>query len=338
MSPESAAEDEDAPLWPSLRSREDAACDVVGVGECAIDHVGTLEGGLPDFAGKRPLAGYQRMPGGQVATTLGGVARLGLRARFIGAVGDDGAARDVQRPLAEAGVDLSCVKTVPGAPTQMAMILVDSASGERTLVWYRDPALALGPGDLPGGCIEDARALHVDTGHLDAATAAAERARAAGIPVVLDADAPLPGLERLLRSVDFPIVSESFADASSGSASISAALDALVGNGARMAVMTLGERGAVAKIGGRLLRSPGFVVEPRDTTGAGDAFRAGFLMGLLEGANAERTLEWAHAVAACNCMGFGAQGGLPDRAALETFLAAHPRQPWREPPGLEAGA
>lgn len=310
---------------------------MVGVGECALDHVGLLDDGLPEFAGKRRLSGYRRMPGGQVATTLCGLARLGLRARFVGAVGDDDAGREVRAPLEAAGIDLSRLKTVPDAPTQMALILVDRASGERTLVWYRDPALTLAPEDLPPGCIEDARALHLDAGHLAAATAAAARARAAGIPVVLDVDGPAPGLERLLPSVDFPIVSESFADRSSGDASISAALDALVQNGARMAVMTLGEAGAVARLGDRWLRSPGFAVDARDTTGAGDAFRAGFLLGLLEGACAERTLELAHAVAAHNCTGLGAQGGLPDRGALDAFLAGHERRPWREPPGM-AGA
>ena len=101
-----------------------------------------------------------------------------------------------------------------------------------------------------------------------------------------------------------------------------------------MAVMTLGEVGAVAKLGDRWIRSPGFAVTARDTTGAGDAFRAGFLLGLLEGASAERTLALAHAVAAHNCTGLGAQGGLPDRAALDAFLASHERRPWREPEAL----
>lgn len=317
-----------------MRAAGDAEVDVVGLGECALDHVGVIAGGLPAFAGKGALDSYRAMPGGQVATAVSGMARLGLRARFIGAVGDDDAGRRIQEPLAGLGIDLSLLKVVPGAPSQMAMIIVDARSGERTLVWYRDPKLALTPADLPPGCIENARALHLDLGHLEAATAAAERARSAGIPVVLDADRPLPGLERLAPHVDFPIVSESFSDPSHSDASASAALDALVRNGARMAVMTFGEAGALARIGDRWIRSPGFAVEARDTTGAGDAFRAGFVLGLLEGGDAERTLEWAHAVAAHNCTGLGAQGGLPDRAALDAFLAKHERRAWREPPGI----
>jgi sugar/nucleoside kinase (ribokinase family) len=307
---------------------------VVGLGECALDHVGILADGLPEFTGKVPLVDYQQKPGGQVATTLSGVARLGLRAGFVGAVGDDDAGRRVLEPLEARGIDVSHVKRVPGAPTQLAMILIDRRSGERTLVWYRDPKLQLGAVDVDPGFVTSARSLHLDTGHLAAAVTAARCAREAGIPVVLDADARVPGVDALLPYVDFPIVSRSFAEEPSGDVSVSAALEALVRGGARMAVVTLGESGAVARVGERVIRSPGFAVEARDTTGAGDAFRAGFHLGLLSGLDAEGTLEWAHAVAALNCTGLGAQGGLPDRAGLDAFLARHPRQPWRDPAGV----
>jgi sulfofructose kinase len=317
-----------------VRPAAEARLDVVGVGECALDHVGTLPGGLPRFAGKLPLADYRQMPGGQVATAIHGVARLGLRAGYLGAVGDDDAGRRVLAPLEAAGVDLSQVKVVPGAATQLALILIDGVSGERTLVWYRDPKLRLDAGDVDPAWVGCARALHVDTGHLEAATAAARAARGAGIPVVLDADARRPGLDALLPYVDFPLVSRSFAEDPSGDVSVSAALDALVRGGARMAVVTLGEEGAVARVGDRLIRSPGFEVVARDTTGAGDAFRAGFLLGLLEGHDAEGTLACAHAVAALNCTGLGAQGGLPDRAGVAAFLAERKPRPWREPEGV----
>lgn len=332
MSP--AAASDEAPLWEEPARSASPEVDVVGVGECSLDHVGTLDAGLPEFAGKRALSDYQRMPGGQVATALVGLSRLGLRTRFLGAVGDDEAAERVLAPLREAAADVTAVRRVPGAPTQIAMVLLDRRSGERTLVWYRDPRLVLGVEDVAPERIRGARALHLDTGHLEAAIAAAKLAREAGIPVLLDADRRRPGLDRLLPLVDFPIVSRTFAEDPSGDASVSAALDGLCRNGARMAVVTLGEVGAVAKVGERVLRSPGFAVEARDTTGAGDAFRTGFIWGLLQGHGARRTLAAAHAVAALNCTGFGAQGGLPDRGALARFLAEHEPRPWRDPEGL----
>ena len=92
------------------------------------------------------------------------------------------------------------------------------------------------------------------------------------------------------------------------------------------AVVTLGEEGAIAARHGRddVISSPAFAVAARDTTGAGDAFHAGFMLALIAGADLETTLRTANAVAALNCEELGAQGGLPDRARLEVFLADHP--------------
>jgi sugar/nucleoside kinase (ribokinase family) len=84
--------------------------------------------------------------------------------------------------------------------------------------------------------------------------------------------------------------------------------------------MTLGRRGALALLDGVYIESPGFVVDAADTTGAGDAFHAGFLFGLLEGFDAETTLRVANAVAALNCTKPGARGGLPSREQIDDFL------------------
>jgi sugar/nucleoside kinase (ribokinase family) len=92
-----------------------------------------------------------------------------------------------------------------------------------------------------------------------------------------------------------------------------------------MAVVTLGSQGACARLGEREIRSPGFRVEARDTTGAGDVFHAAFAFGLLQGWEAERVLRASNAAAAMSCRALGAQGGLPDRSELEEFLAANPR-------------
>ena len=110
------------------------------------------------------------------------------------------------------------------------------------------------------------------------------------------------------------------------------ALRGLVGLGARLAAVTLGELGALARTAdGRELRSPGFVVEARDTTGAGDVFHAGFAWALLEGFGAEEALRTANAAAAMNCRSIGAQGGLPGRGELEEFLASQVPGDWRGP-------
>jgi sugar/nucleoside kinase (ribokinase family) len=143
--------------------------------------------------------------------------------------------------------------------------------------------------------------------------------------VVLDADRPQEGLPALWAASDFPIVSRPLAEFL-GSGSARRGLLVLAAQARCAAVVTLGAEGAIAARNGcdEVIASPAFEVVARDTTGAGDAFHAGFLMALIAGARLESALRTANAVAALNCEALGAQGGLPDRRRLERFLGAHP--------------
>jgi sulfofructose kinase len=273
---------------------------------------------------KRPLQACSEQPGGQIATAVLGCARLGLRAGFLGSVGDDRAAEAALEPLRDAGVDLSGLRRVAGVGSRRSVVLVDPGSGERTVLWHRDPRLALDPRNLDVASITCAGLLHLDAVDLDAAIWAAEHAQRAGIPVVLDADTPCEGLPRLLAVTDFPVVDRRLAEELGGTGSAADGLRALGSYGARLAVATVGEAGALAWDGDRLISSPGFQVAVRDATGAGDAFHAGFLWGLAKELPAPALLRCANGVAALNCQAAGAQGGLPVRDALERFLNAHP--------------
>jgi sugar/nucleoside kinase (ribokinase family) len=95
-------------------------------------------------------------------------------------------------------------------------------------------------------------------------------------------------------------------------------------------VVTLGEGGALARSGDRVIESPGYRVEAHDTTGAGDAFHGAFVWAVLRGWGAEAVLRTANAAAAMNCRAFGAQAGLPTRAELEAFLERSRPSPWQE--------
>jgi sulfofructose kinase len=303
-----------APLWPRYARR--GALDVVGVGQISLDRVHVFEADEP------PQRKLPASPGGQVATAVLALTRLGLRTAYVGAVGADADAGVALTPLCDAGVDCSAVKRVSGGRTRSALIRVERGSGERSVEPRRDPRVALAPGDLPRALLASARALHLDTEDPAASAAAAAVARAAGLPVVLDADRPGEGVAELLRCVDFPIASRDFAEQLAPTAT--EALERLAVPPVRLAVVTLGAEGAVARAPGEtgLREVPVFPVVPLDTTGAGDAFRAGFLYALLAGGDAGRVLRVASAVGALNCRASGAQGGLPDRRELEGFLAA----------------
>ena len=302
--------------------------DVLGVGECSLDQVARVEA-TPPVGGKARILARERLAGGQIATALLGCARLGRSTALLASVGDDSGAEHALAPLRAAGVDLSRVRRVAGAATRSAWIWVDERTGERTVLWERDERLALGSDALAREDVAGARLLLLDATDLALALHAARLARAEGLPCVVDADTPQPGLEELLATATHPAISEGVARALFGSAE--RAVRELARAGALLPIVSCGARGSVAWLDGAAARTGAFAVEVVDTTGAGDAFHAGLAHGLLGGLSGRTLLRTAHAVAACACLARGAQGGLPTQAQLDAVLAAEPdARPARE--------
>ena len=297
-----------------------AELDLLGIGQISLDRVGRVER-LPRRGEKCSLESEHQLPGGQIATALLAAARLGASARFVGAVGDDPAADLALAPLVAAGIDTRDVQRVVGAPTRQAWVLVERASGERTILERRAEALALPIPPLDPAVVAGARLLLLDTQHLEAAHWAADVARSAGVPVLLDADRPSDGVLALLRKVDFPIVSLGFAEEFSSDASLVETLRALSGTATRMAVITRGARGSLAWIGDRVIQTPAPPIDVVDTTGAGDVFRAAFACALLAGRDEERALDEANVAGALSCRALGAQGALPTRDEVDARLS-----------------
>jgi sulfofructose kinase len=287
----------------------------VGLGQISLDRVASLPRWARAGEKLALAAPAVARPGGQIATAVLAAVRLGLTGRLLGAVGDDADGALALAPLCAAGVDVTRVRRTEGTATRSALVLVD-ADGERTVLGHRDPRLALSPAGLSRDAIRDARALLVDAEDPDAARWAIDVAREAGAASVLDVERADPDRIALARSADFPIVSDSFG------ASPEESLELLAGGRARMAVATLGPRGARARWCGRTLEQPAIAVTAVDTTGAGDVFRGAFVWALLCGAPPARVLALAATAAALACTGQGAQGALPSAAEVEARAPA----------------
>src|SRR5260370_11405607 len=144
---------------------------VVGVGLNASDTLIPVAH-YPARGSKVEFRSAQVLPGGQVATAMIACQSWGLRTRYVGKVGDDGAAELHRAEFTQSGVEAHLL-VAPGCPSQQAFILVDD-SGERTVLWKRDDRLTLRPEELRRDCIANSRPLHVDGQD----TAAATRRRA----------------------------------------------------------------------------------------------------------------------------------------------------------------
>ncbi len=207
----------------------------------------------------------------------------------------------------------------------MAFIIIDALTGERTIIWDRDDRLSYRPDEAPIELATRGRVLHIDAHDPPACATAARGARAAGAIVTADIDNIYEGLPELLPLIDVLITSAEFPHRLTGIADERASLiETKARYGCAVVGATLGARGAVVYCEGEFIESPAFAVPGgcRDTTGAGDAFHAGFICGMLRGEDLESCMKLGNAVAALKCRSLGGRTALPTEGELREFLAA----------------
>lgn len=295
--------------------------DVVGTGASSVDYVHVLPA-MPSTAGpnaKLQIASHFVSCGGQVATMVAACAAFGLRARYLGPFGSDANARLLRDELARRGVDLTGALVKEGE-NQFAVILIDSRTGERAVLWRRDPALTVSDSELDPAALTAGRVLHVDDVDESLSIRAARIAAAHGVLVTSDLDRVTERTSELVASVSVPIFDEHVPAALTGESDPERALRKLRRTHAGLLVVTLGARGALALDGDRVVRVPALQVEAADTTAAGDVFRAGLVTGLLRGWDVGRALRFASAAAGLSCTRPGAMGGIPPLAEVESAL------------------
>jgi sulfofructose kinase len=284
--------------------------DVVGVGLNATDTL-LIVPRFPSYGGKVPFEEEVISPGGQVASAMVACARLGLRSKYIGTVGDDERGRVQIASLCDSGVNLDHLQIRRGCANQSAYIVIDRSTGERTVLWRRPECLRIDPEEISSEQITCARLLHIDGHDTPAVERAARLARQAGIPVTVDVDTIYHGFDRVLPWVDYLIASSEFPVHWTNESDPFRALELIQREyGMRVAAMTLGAHGSLALENGRFLYSPGFVVNCVDTTGAGDVFHGAFCYAVLKSMPMREALEFSNAMAALNCTALGARGGI----------------------------
>src|ERR1035441_6419255 len=161
-------------------NQSSSSFDVVGVGLNATDTL-LVVSHFPAYGGKAPFIQEILSPGGQVASALVACARLGLRTKYIGTIGDDERGRIQMESLAGSGIDLAHVQRRQNCANQSAYIIIDQSTGERTVFWNRPECLAITPEEITPDQIACARLLHIDGHDTPAVARAASLAHAHGI-------------------------------------------------------------------------------------------------------------------------------------------------------------
>jgi sugar/nucleoside kinase (ribokinase family) len=262
-----------------------------------VEDVVVWSAGAPRSGTDNP-ARIQRVRGGAASNVAVFASSLGTSVRFVGRVGDDLAGEALVRELVGAGVD---PKVQRQGRTGTIVILVD-ASGERTM--FPDRAAAAELADVPDSWISGAGAYHLSAYSLTGPSwpvlrRAAEIARAEGAILTIDAasvaliDSVGPAAFRaLIRTLQPTYVFANGIEADVGD------LRELVGTGTTVVVKNGRDPTEILAAGNKSATvRPAPADEVRDTTGAGDAFAAGFLAAVLDSAEPVEAVEAGHGLA-----------------------------------------
>lgn len=292
--------------WPERRRFQ-----MIGLGLNAVDWICVLPR-YPEHNIKLQIEEMFKMGGGQIATASALCARYGLNVRYIGRIGDDDSGEFSREDLKKEPMDLSCVDVVPGAFSQFAVIMVDRPTGERTILWRRDPKMRYKDGELKREWIVEGQLLHVDGHDQPACIQAARWAREADMKVSLDVDKLQSGVEELLGLVDFAIPTIGFVQQFTGKKDWKEGLLIISEHTPGFVAVTRGKEGTAAVWRGNIIEIPGITVKTVDTTGAGDVFHGAFAYGLFQKDwSIGRCLRFANIAGALACTRYGARGGIP---------------------------
>jgi fructokinase len=307
--------------------------DVLALGELLIDFVPTESGVSLAEAGA-----FVKAPGGAPANVAVGLARLGVSSGFLGKVGDDEFGHYLAQTLAEEGVDTAGLRFSPEARTMLAFVSL-RADGEREFVFYRHPSadMLLRREEIDRGQIQAAKVLHfgsislIDEPARSATLAALEMARDHGLLISYDPnlrlalwespEAARQGMWLGWQYAHLAKVSREELSFLSGDGDLEAGARRMWTEQMRLLVITDGEAGCHYATAAGWGSVAGYEVNAVDTTGAGDAFVAGLLTGLLENeaawekeAELQRVLRFANACGALATTRRGAIPALPTRA------------------------
>lgn len=275
--------------------------DVVAVGHVLAD----IRFVVNEFVGpdeEGVILEQSRGVGGSAANVAIGVRRLGLSSAIIAKIGFDGFGRIAVDELMREGVDISGLK-VSFSSTGFTIVIIDGR-GQICLYGYKGASEELEPCDVNVDIIRKARYVHIASLRLDTSIEAAKRAKEHGKIVSWDpgrvqSKAGLQTLRNLIEHVDIVLANEEEMTNMTGEGDYKKAAEVIRGLGPRLIVVKRGARGAYILSDEGALEVPP-LKPPRivDTTGAGDAFAAGLLVGLARGYELNKALTYASATAA----------------------------------------
>jgi sugar/nucleoside kinase (ribokinase family) len=300
----------------------DAPGEVLCAGIIVADAIASPVDEPPDKGALALVDSVQLATGGCALSTATALARLGVPAALCGCVGDDLLGEVLVREARARGLETRAVRVCDELTS--ASVVLDASDGERSFLHNPGASAALVPDDLERALAEPParRWLHIGGAlvlpGLDGEPLAPvlERARERGVTTSLDPVYDATGRwDRIHPSLaHLDVICPNLVEARgiTGEDSPEACARWLRERGVRRVAIKLGRDGAFALDDDTAEHVPPFRVEPKDETGAGDAFAGGLIYGLLQGWPLARAVRLANAVGALSTTGIGASSTLPD--------------------------
>jgi len=301
---------------------------VVCVGVHVLDiHVATVDT-IPEGSGGALVDTIRMSPAGTAGGTAVVLSKLGAEVTSVAAVGDDPLGVTLLSLLSANGVDTGRIATKPGVQTS-ASVLPINGDGDRP-AWHcigANGSLTLDDIDLD--LVRAADHVHVGGPEFlgEAAVAVLEAARSAGVSTSVDMLAPgepmwLDAIAACLPLVDLFLPNDEQLLGLTATSTLEEGAQVLLDKGVGCVAVTAGARGAYVATADETAWVPAFAIEVVDTTGCGDAFSAGFLLGRAQGRDLVAAATLGNATAAQVAQGMSTDAGSYDLASVDTFAAS----------------
>ena len=272
--------------------------------------------------------------GGCAANTATDLARLGVPTAVAGKVGADSFGSFIRADLSHKGLcDVSGIRVSATRTTSQTVILAVRGQ-DRRYIHSVGANADFTVADIDRAAITHARVFYVGGYFImpgitpDSLAGLFRHARESGVRTVLDVAGVDPTgamhtLAPVLPFTDVFLPNDDEAALITGEADPARQAEAFIRAGVGIVIVTQGKKGALVRTRDREIRAGAFKVSFVDASGSGDAFAAGFIVGMLDGWDLERTIAFASAVGASCCTRLGCTAGVFDRAQALGFVAGN---------------
>ena len=312
--------------------------DVVCLGIIVADVMGKTVERMPEPGKLEIFEQMELHPGGCAVNTAIGLHKLGIKARVMGKVGKDVFAEFILEKLKGCGVDTSGIKYAEKKSTSFTFAAINKR-GERAFFHYTGANEELRFEDVDFGLIEGCKIFHVAGFYLmpqfdgEPVARVLQEAKKYRVTITLDTawNSKVKNWQELIEpsrpyvDVILPAIEEARMFSKREKPADIASY--LLSRGVKIVAIKMGGQGCYVKDGEQEFYLPAYPVEAVDTSGAGDAFVAGFLTGMIKGWSLRRTAEFANAVGALCVQDIGCTAGIKSLKETLSFMKKYSVDP-----------